>query len=183
MNRLIETERVQRGSRGTRALPNASTAEIVSGGRPRGWKTGATRALAPFGKVWSGWCATRDRLAADKIIVLQAARCERARVGRYNRYPIGLSPLPSADTLVFWPRSTGRCQGEAKPRSIRDTIYARRPRAPPSFSHRSTEVAAFLSAALDRAILTKPSNRSVRCYFFLSVDAYLSEKWGRKIAG
>lgn len=181
MNRLIETERVQRGSRGTRALPNASTAEIVSGGRPRGWKTGATRALAPFGKVWSGWCATRDRLA-DKIIVLQAARCERARVGRYNRYPIALSPLPSRIRSFFGrvARDVAKVKRNRDRSAIRSTRDAH---APPSFSHRSTEVAAFLSAALDRAILTKPSNRSVRCYFFLSVDAYLSEKWGRKIAG
>lgn len=122
-------------------LPNASTAEIVSGGRPptrlenrrdssarRFWKSlirvvRDTRPTPPIRSLFYKRRDAKKRMSAD----IQPVQTRS-----------GLSPLPSRpDTLVFWPRSTGRCQGETKPRSIRDTIYARRPRAPPSFSDRS----------------------------------------------
>lgn len=162
-------------------LPNASTAEIVSGGRPptrlenrrdssarRFWKSlirvvRDTRPTPPIRSLFYKRRDAKKRMSAD----IQPVQTRS-----------GLSPLPSRpDTLVFWPRSTGRCQGETKPRSIRDTIYARRPRAPPSFSDRSIEARVFTDApstgsrsSNSPGILRPDHCRLIdRCYFFLSV--------------
>lgn len=162
-------------------LPNASTAEIVSGGRPptrlenrrdssarRFWKSlirvvRDTRPTPPIRSLFYKRRDAKKRMSAD----IQPVQTRS-----------GLSPLPSRpDTLVFWPRSTGRCQGETKPRSIRDTIYARRPRAPPSFSDRSIEARVFTDApstgsrsSNSPGILRPDHCRLIdRYYFFLSV--------------
>lgn len=162
-------------------LPNASTAEIVSGGRPltrlenrrdssarRFWKSlirvvRDTRPTPPIRSLFYKRRDAKKRMSAD----IQPVQTRS-----------GLSPLPSRpDTLVFWPRSTGRCQGETKPRSIRDTIYAKRPRAPPSFSDRSMEARVFTDApsigsrsSNSPGILRPDHCRLIdRYYFFLSV--------------
>lgn len=162
-------------------MPNASTAEIVSGGRPptrlenrrdssarRFWKSlirvvRDTRPTPPIRSLFYKRRDAKKRMSAD----IQPVQTRS-----------GLSPLPSRpDTLVFWSRSTGRCyQGETKPRSIRDTIYARRPRAPPSFSDRSIEARVFTDApstgsrsSNSPGILRPDHCRLIdRCYFFLS---------------
>lgn len=54
--------------------------------------------------------------------------------------------------------------------------------APPSFSHRSTEVAGFLSAALDRAILTKPIDRFDVISFYRSTRICRKSGEGKLLA-
>lgn len=92
MNRLIETERVSKGPRrGTR-----NVAEREHCGDRIWWPTAhavgkpARLERSPLLEKFDPGGARHATDSADKIIVLQAARCEKAYVGRYTT---GTNPI------------------------------------------------------------------------------------------
>lgn len=108
MNRLIETERVQMGH------GQSWNAHIVEGEHwgDRIWPpTVGKPARLERSPLLEKFDPGGARHATDSPIrsLFYKRRDARKRVSADTTGTIGLSPLPSrADTLVFWPRSTGR---------------------------------------------------------------------------